>query len=73
MCFPCYVVADLPVVWIQSQLWELRGTLSEDQLPLTLEQGPTASATTITEEETDQISGLDEDLQKYELTLIPFL
>ncbi|XP_044226379.1 myotonin-protein kinase isoform X3 [Thunnus albacares] len=46
-----------------------RDTLSEDlpallELPLTLEQGPTASTHTTTGEETDQISGLDEDLQR---------
>ena len=56
-------------------LWQPRDTLSEDlpallELPLTLEQGPTASTHTTTVEETDQISGLDEDLQRYQLTLI---
>ncbi|KAM7398688.1 hypothetical protein PAMA_006543 [Pampus argenteus] len=50
-----------------SQLWQLRGTLSEELpalLKLTLEQGPTASTHTNTKEETDQISELDEDLQR---------
>uniref|UniRef100_A0A8C4EPT2 non-specific serine/threonine protein kinase n=1 Tax=Dicentrarchus labrax TaxID=13489 RepID=A0A8C4EPT2_DICLA len=39
------------------------------EFPLTLEQRPTASThTTEEEEDTDQISGLDEDLQRYQLT-----
>lgn len=77
---PCYFGPDLPVVLIQSQLFQLTDTLSDNlpallELPLTLEQGPTASthATTKEEEETDQISGLDEDLQRYQLTLTPSL
>ncbi|XP_056140886.1 myotonin-protein kinase isoform X2 [Lampris incognitus] len=57
----------------QSQVWQLRDTLPDDlpallELPLTLEQGTTASTHTTTEEEeeedTDQISGIDEDLHR---------
>nr|XP_033466146.1 myotonin-protein kinase isoform X1 [Epinephelus lanceolatus] len=63
-----------------SQLWQLTDTLQDGlpalmELPLTLEQGPTASTQTTTEEveeeeeeeeeeETDQISGLDDGLQR---------
>ncbi|XP_029924271.1 myotonin-protein kinase [Myripristis murdjan] len=54
-----------------SELWQLRDTLPDDlpallELPLTLEQGTTASTHTTTEEEeeADQISGLDEDLHR---------
>ncbi|XP_035846824.1 myotonin-protein kinase isoform X4 [Sander lucioperca] len=53
-----------------SQRWQLTDTVPDYlpallELPLTLEQGPTASTHTTTEEEkTDQISGLDEDLQR---------
>ncbi|KAM7374952.1 hypothetical protein PAMP_007576 [Pampus punctatissimus] len=50
-----------------NQLWQLRGILSEELpalLKLTLEQGPTASTHTNTKGETDQISELDEDLQR---------
>ncbi|KAI3373483.1 hypothetical protein L3Q82_021951, partial [Scortum barcoo] len=54
-----------------SQLFQLTDTLQDDlpallKLPLTLEQGPTASTHTTTreEEETNQISGLNEDLQR---------
>ncbi|XP_019131738.1 myotonin-protein kinase isoform X2 [Larimichthys crocea] len=55
-----------------SQLWQLTDALPDDlppllELPLTLEQDPTASTHTTTEEEeeeTDQISGLNDDLQR---------
>ncbi|KAF7658177.1 hypothetical protein LDENG_00016540, partial [Lucifuga dentata] len=54
-----------------SQLWQLSDSLPDElpallELPFNLEQGPTASTHTTTEEEdeTDQISGLDEDLQR---------
>ncbi|KAL3042188.1 hypothetical protein OYC64_020188 [Pagothenia borchgrevinki] len=63
-----------------SQQWQLTDNLPDElsallELPLTLEQGPTASTHTTTEEEeeeneeedveeTDQISGLHEDLQR---------
>lgn len=58
-------------------LWQLTDTLSEDlpallEHPLTLDQDPIASTHT-TQEETNQISGLDEDLQRYQLTLMPSL
>ncbi|XP_034745876.1 myotonin-protein kinase [Etheostoma cragini] len=53
-----------------SQRWQLTDTVPDYlpallELPLTLEQGPTASTHTTTEEgKTDQISGHDEDLQR---------
>ncbi|XP_039634254.1 myotonin-protein kinase isoform X3 [Perca fluviatilis] len=50
-----------------SQRWQLTDTCLPALLefPLTLEEGPTASTHTTTEDEkTDQISGLDEDLQR---------
>ncbi|XP_035523024.1 myotonin-protein kinase isoform X2 [Morone saxatilis] len=52
-----------------NQLWQLTDTPPDDlppllEFPLTLEQRPTASTHTTTEEDTDQISGLDEDLQR---------
>ncbi|KAM9847097.1 myotonin-protein kinase [Aulostomus maculatus] len=52
-----------------SQLWQLRDTLPGElpallELPLTLDQGTTASPQTTTEEETDQISAINEDLQR---------
>uniref|UniRef100_A0A8P4GJ15 non-specific serine/threonine protein kinase n=1 Tax=Dicentrarchus labrax TaxID=13489 RepID=A0A8P4GJ15_DICLA len=53
-----------------NQLWQLTDTPPDDlppllEFPLTLEQRPTASThTTEEEEDTDQISGLDEDLQR---------
>ncbi|XP_026227411.1 myotonin-protein kinase isoform X1 [Anabas testudineus] len=56
-----------------SQLWQLTDNLPENlpalmELPLTLERGPIASThTTQEEEETDEISGLDEDLQSRRL------
>ncbi|XP_034034693.1 myotonin-protein kinase isoform X2 [Thalassophryne amazonica] len=52
------------------QLWQFRDSLPDDlpallELPLTLEQGPAASTHTATdEEETNTISGLNEDLQR---------
>lgn len=60
------------MLWIQSQLWKLTDTPPNDlpaplELPLTLEQGPTGSTHTTTEDEekeTDQISGLNEDYQR---------
>ncbi len=74
----CYFGPDLPVVWIQSQLFQLTDTLPDDmpallELPLTLEQRPTASTHTTTkeEEENDQISGLNEDLHRYQSTPKP--
>lgn len=76
----CWAGPDLPMVWIQSQLWQLTDNLPDDlpallELPLPLEQGPTASnhTTTDEEEETGKISGLNEDLQRYQLSLIPSL
>ncbi|XP_041808076.1 myotonin-protein kinase isoform X5 [Chelmon rostratus] len=52
-----------------SQLWKLTEALPDHlpallELPLTLEQGPTSTHTTTDKEETDQISGLNEDLQR---------
>nr|XP_020477416.1 myotonin-protein kinase isoform X2 [Monopterus albus]XP_020477417.1 myotonin-protein kinase isoform X2 [Monopterus albus] len=54
-----------------SQLWKITHTLPDDLralvgLPLTLEQDPTASSCTTTEEEveTDKLSGLDESMQR---------
>ncbi|KAF3841479.1 hypothetical protein F7725_007341 [Dissostichus mawsoni] len=68
------------MVRMQSQQWQLTDNLPDElsallEPPLTLEQGPTASTHTTTEEEeeeneeedveeTDQISGLHEDLQR---------
>lgn len=68
------------MVQIQSQLLHLTDTLPDDlpallELPLALEQGRAASTHTTTEEEedTDEISGLDEDLQRYQFTQIQSL
>ncbi|XP_045896129.1 myotonin-protein kinase isoform X2 [Micropterus dolomieu] len=52
-----------------SQLWQLTDTVPDNlptllELPLTLDQGPTGTTHTSTENETDQISGLNEDLQR---------
>ncbi|XP_069021158.1 myotonin-protein kinase isoform X2 [Embiotoca jacksoni] len=52
-----------------SQLWQLTETLPDTQtelleLPLSLEQGPTACSHTTTKEENNQISRPDEDLQR---------
>ena len=77
--FPCHFVTNLPLVQIQSQLLHLTDALPDNlpallKLPLTPEQSHTVSTQTTTEEgegDTDKISDLDEDLQRYHLTQIP--
>jgi len=73
------LICSFFVAQIQSQLLHLTDTLPEDlpallEVPLTLEQGCASSThTTTEEEETDEISGLSEDLQRYQFTQIPSL
>ena len=78
--FPWYTGPNPPVVRIQSQLLHLTDNLPDNlsalrELPCTLEQSCAASAhtTTVEEEETEEISGLDEDLQRYQFIQLPSL